>query len=113
MYTTVTATLTPWELWLVKKTEDERRKIEKERQEKVGLLFCILNYHRAIWDQLVEEKQRRENAKTKQLLQAKAQHAFQEWKQRKLEAERKKKCKERREMEQRREAESKVMLLCY
>lgn len=34
---TVAATLTPWELWLVRKTEDERKKIEKEQQEKVGL----------------------------------------------------------------------------
>ena len=36
---TVATTLTPWELWLVRKTENERRRIEKERQEKVGLLF--------------------------------------------------------------------------
>ena len=36
---TVATTLTSWELWLVRKTEDERRRIEKEREEKVGLLF--------------------------------------------------------------------------
>ena len=33
---TVATTLSPWELWLLRKTEDERRRIEKERQEKVG-----------------------------------------------------------------------------
>ena len=60
-------------------------------------------------DQLVEETQSREAAKTKCLLQVKAQQAFQEWKQKKSEAEREKKHKERREMQQRREAESKVI----
>ena len=38
---TVATTLTPWELWLVRKTEDERRRIEKERQEKVGFVILI------------------------------------------------------------------------
>ena len=33
---TVATTLSPWELWLLRKTEDERRRFEKERQEKVG-----------------------------------------------------------------------------
>ena len=32
----VATTLTPWELWLVRKTEDERKRIEQERQEKVA-----------------------------------------------------------------------------
>ena len=62
---------------------------------------------------MVEERQRREAAKAKRLLQVKAQQAFQEWEQKKLEAERRKKVKERKEMEQRREAESEVVLTAF
>ena len=34
-YCITVATLTPWELWLVRKTEDERKRIEKDQEEKV------------------------------------------------------------------------------
>lgn len=57
---------------------------------------------------MVEEKQRKDAAKAKHLLQVKAQQAFQEWKEKKLEAARSKKCKERKEMQQRMEAETEV-----
>ena len=35
-FVTVASTLSPWELWLLRKTEDERKRTEKERQQKVG-----------------------------------------------------------------------------
>jgi len=44
------------------------------------------------------------------LLQFKAQQAFQEWKQKKLEAERKQKWEEKKKMQQWREAENEVMI---
>jgi len=34
-HTYIVTMLTPWELWLVRKTKDRRKRIEKERQDKV------------------------------------------------------------------------------
>jgi len=105
-YFTVTP-LTPWELWLVRKGEEERRRVEEARERKVGIFFTVVRLY--FWcKQLLETKERKEAARAKLQLQVKAQEAFQEWKQRKDEAIRRRKQAEREEMKQRRIASTEV-----
>jgi len=36
--------LTPWELWLVRKAEEERRRVKEARKKKVGTLLPVCIY---------------------------------------------------------------------
>jgi len=65
------------------------------------------------YKQLLETKERKEAARAKLQLQVKAQEAFQVWKQRKHETERRKKQTEREEMEQRRLASIEVYFVDF
>ena len=85
-----------------------------KKKDKKRLSCCFkLTASIIIDEQLAEDKQSKEAARAKCSLQVKAQQAYQEWKQKKLETERERRYKERKEMQQRRQAENEVIFCIH